>query len=152
MLKEFKDFIMRGNVLDLAVAVIIGGAFGKIITSLVNDIIMPPIGALLGNVDFTNLYLVMKGTVPPGTALTEAQKIQGVATWNYGSFLTNVINFLIVALVIFLIVRMANRAAQGFKKPAPAAPPTPTTKECPYCVTNIPIKAVRCPNCTSQLA
>ena len=150
MFKEFKTFIMRGNVLDLAVGIIIGGAFGKIITSLVNDIIMPPVGALLGNVDFTNLYVVMKGTVPPGTALTEAQKIQGVATWNYGAFLTNVINFLIVALVIFLIIRAANRMAQGFKKPA--APAAPTTKECPYCVSTIPLKAARCPYCTSQLA
>ncbi len=149
MLKEFRDFIMRGNVLDLAVAVIIGGAFGKIITSLVNDIIMPPIGLILGNVDFSNLFLVMKGTVPAGTALAEAQKIQGVVTWNYGLFLTNVINFLIVALVIFLLVRSANRMAQGLKKPAPAA--APTTKDCPYCLSTIAIKATRCPHCTSEL-
>ncbi len=151
MLKDFRDFIMRGNVLDLAVAVIIGGAFGKIVTSLVSDIIMPLISLLLGNVDFSNLYLVMKGVVPAGTALAEAQKLPGVLTWNYGLFLTNVVNFLIIAFVIFMIVRAASRAAQGLKKPAPAAPAAPTTKECPYCVSTISIKATRCPNCTSEL-
>jgi large conductance mechanosensitive channel len=151
MIKEFRDFIMKGNVLDLAVAVIIGGAFGKIVTSLVTDIIMPPVGLILGNVDFSNLYLVMKGTVPGGTSLAEAQKLAGVVTWNWGLFVTNVINFLIVAFVIFLLVRMSNQMATTLKKPAPAAPAAPTTKECPYCVSTISIKATRCPNCTSEL-
>ena len=151
MLKQFRDFIMRGNVLDLAVAVIIGGAFGKIVTSLVNDIIMPPIGLLLGSVDFSNLFWVMKGTVPAGTSLAEAGKIAGVVTLNYGIFVTNIINFLIVAFVIFLLVRASNQMSAKLKKPAPAAPVAPTTKECPYCVSTISIKAKRCPNCTSEL-
>ncbi len=151
MLKEFRDFIMKGNVLDLAVAVIIGAAFGKIVTSLVTDIIMPPVGLILGNVDFANLFLVLKGAVPAGTSLSEAQKIAGVVTWNWGLFVTNVIDFLIVAFVIFLLVRTANRMATAMKKPAPAAPAAPTTKECPYCVSTIPIKATRCPHCTSEL-
>jgi len=149
MLKDFRDFIMKGNVLDLAVAVIIGGAFGKIVSSFVTDIIMPPIGLLLGNVDFANLFVVMKGAVPAGTSLAEAQKIAGVVTWNWGLFVNNVINFLIVALAIFLVVRASNRMTTAFKKPAPAA--APTTKECPYCLSTVPIKATRCPNCTSEL-
>ncbi len=149
MLKEFKEFIMRGSVVDLAVGVIIGGAFGKIVSSLVTDIIMPPIGLLLGNVDFTNLYLVLKGAdkVAAGTSLVEAQKIAGVVTWNYGLFIINVINFLILALAIFLMIKGVNRLV---RKPAPA-PAAPTTKECPHCFTVIPIKASRCPNCTSEL-
>ena len=151
MLKEFRDFIMKGNVLDLAVAVIIGGAFGKIVTSLVTDIIMPPIGLILGNVDFSNLYLVMEGAVPGGTSLAEAQKVAGVVTWNYGLFVTNVINFVIMAFVIFLLVRVSNQMTAAIKKPAPAASAAPTTKECPYCMSIIAIKATRCPNCTSEL-
>ncbi len=149
MFKDFRDFIMRGNVLDLAVAVIIGGAFGKIVSSFVTDIIMPPIGLLLGGIDFSNLFLVLKGTVPTGTSLTEAQKIAGVVTWNYGLFVNNIINFLIIALAIFLVVRAANQMTAAFKKPAPAA--APTTKECPYCLSTVPIKATRCPHCTSEL-
>ena len=149
MLKEFRDFIMRGNVLDLAVAVIIGGAFGKIVTSLVNDIIMPPLGLILGNVDFSNLYLVMRGTVPAGTSLAEAQKVAGVVTLNWGLFVTNIINFLIVAFVIFLLVRGSNQMANALKKPA--APAAPTTKECPYCLSAVALKATRCPHCTSEL-
>ena len=149
MLKEFKEFIMRGNVVDLAVGVIIGGAFGKIISSLVSDIIMPPIGLLLGNVDFSNLFWVMKGAdqVANGTSLVEAQKVAGVVTWNYGLFLTNVINFLIVALAIFLMIKGIN-SLQRKSVPAPAEP---TTKECPHCFTSIPLKATRCPHCTSEL-
>ncbi len=143
MLKEFKEFIMRGNVLDLAIAVIIGSAFGKIVTSFVNDVIMPPIGLLLGNVDFANLFINLSGT--PYKSLTDAQNA-GAPTLNYGLFLNTVIDFLIVAFVIFLVVRTANR----LQKPKPA-PAEPTTKECPYCVSTIPIKASRCPNCTSQL-
>ena len=142
MLKEFKEFVMRGNVLDPAVAVIIGGAFGKIITSFVNDILMPPIGLLLGGVDFANLFFSLNGQAY--ASLADAQAA-GAPTINYGVFLNTVIDFLIVALVIFLVVKAANR----MKKPAPAA--APTTKECPHCFTNIPLKATRCPNCTSQL-
>lgn len=128
MLKEFRDFAMRGNVLDLAVAVIIGGAFGKIVTSLVDDIIMPIVGLLIGGIDFKSLAFTV-----------------GSAKVTYGSFIQNVVDFLIVAFVIFMIVRTMNR----FKKPAPAA--APTTKECPRCFTAIPLKATRCPNCTSEL-
>ena len=145
MLKEFRDFVVRGNVLDLAVAVIIGGAFGKIVTSFVNDILMPPIGLLLGGVDFTNLFISLDGQAYDSL---EAAKIAGAATVNYGLFLNTVIDFLIVAFVIFLVIRTANR----MKKPAPAVEPAaPTTKECPHCFSTIAIKATRCPNCTSQL-
>jgi len=143
MIKEFKDFIMRGSVLDLAIGVIIGGAFGKIIASLVSDLLLPPIGMLLGKVDFSNLFINMSGG--SYASLADAQKA-GAATLNYGLFVNNVINFLIIALVIFIIIKQVNR----FTKPA-LAPATPTTKECPFCYSNIPIKATRCPNCTSQL-
>ena len=145
MLKEFKAFVMRGNVLDLAIGVIIGGAFGKIISSLVNDIIMPPIGLLLGKVQFTNLFVDLSGK---GYTSIEAAKADGAAVWAYGNFIQTVVDFLIVALVIFLVVRAINRLTV---KPAPAAPAAPTTKECPYCLSTIPIKATRCPHCTSQL-
>ncbi len=147
MLKEFRTFILRGNVIDLAVGVIIGAAFGKIVSSLVSDIIMPLVGLLLGEVDFSNLFLVLKGTVPAGTPLTEAQKLAGVVTWNYGLFITNLINFLIVGFAIFLLIKGINAL---YAKPAPA-PAAPTTKDCPHCFTAIPIKATRCPNCTSEL-
>ena len=142
MLKEFRDFVMRGNVLDLAVAVIIGGAFGKIVTSFVNDIIMPPIGLLLGGVDFTNLFISLNGKTYDSL---DAAKTAGAATLNYGLFLNTVIDFAIVAFVIFLIIKSVNR----MQKPAPAA--APTTKECPYCISTISINAKRCPHCTSQL-
>ncbi len=142
MLKEFKDFVMRGNVLDLAVAVIIGGAFGKIITSFVNDVLMPPFGLLLGGVDFANLFIPLDGQTYESL---ETAKTAGAATLNYGVFINTIIDFLIIALVIFLIVKAANK----MKKPAPAA--APTTKECPHCFTTISIKATRCPNCTSEL-
>ncbi len=143
MFKEFREFIMRGNVLDLAVAVIIGAAFGKIVTSLVNDILMPPLGLALKNVDFTNLFLDLSGG--HHATLAEA-KAAGDATLGYGVFLNNVIDFLIVAFVIFLVVRQANKLK---KAPAPAAP---TTKECAFCHTSIPLAATRCPNCTSTLS
>jgi len=143
MFKEFKEFAMRGNVLDMAVGIIIGAAFGRIITSLVNDIIMPPIGLLLGKVDFSGLFLNISGKSYDTLA---AAKAAGAATINYGTFLNTVIDFIIVAFVIFLMVRQINR----WNKPAPAA--APTTKECPYCVSSIPLKATRCPNCTSQVA
>jgi large conductance mechanosensitive channel len=142
MLKEFKAFVMRGNVVDLAIAVIIGGAFGKIITSLVNDIIMPPIGLLLGNVNFADLFVSLTGQ--KYDSLTAAQTA-GAATINYGLFINTVIDFLIVAFVIFLLIRTMNRMK---KAPAPVAP---TMKECPFCFTQIPIPATRCPNCTSEL-
>jgi large conductance mechanosensitive channel len=142
MLKEFKEFAMRGNVMDMAIGIILGAAFGKIVTSLVGDVVMPPLGRFLGKVDFSNLFLNISDK--PYGSLAEA-KAAGAATINYGMFINNVIDFLIVAFVIFLIVRQINR----WKKPAPAA--TPTTKDCPYCSLAIPIKAVRCPNCTSEL-
>jgi len=142
MLKEFKAFAMRGNVMDMAVGIIIGAAFGRIITSLVSDIIMPPIGRILGHVDFSSLFLNISGTDYPTLA---AAKAANAATINYGIFLNTVIDFLIVAFVIFLIVRQINR----WDTPAPAA--APTTKDCPYCLSAIPLKATRCPNCTSEL-
>ena len=142
MFKEFKAFAMRGNVVDMAVGIIIGAAFGKIITSLVNDVIMPPIGLLLGRINFANLFVNISGK--EYATLAEA-KAAGAATINYGMFINTVIDFIIVALVIFLIIRSINR----MKKPAPVA--EPTTKECPFCYTQISIKATRCPNCTSQL-
>ena len=140
MLKEFKDFVMRGNVLDLAIAVIIGGAFGAIVTSLINDVLMPPIGLALGHVDFKDLFASLNGKSYP--SLTAA-KAAGAPVLAYGQFINTITNFLVIAFVVFMIVKQANR----FKKPAPA----PATKECPYCISNIPIKAVRCPQCTSDL-
>src|SRR5580692_6945510 len=142
MLKEFKAFAMRGNVLDMAVGIIIGGAFGRIISSLVGDIIMPPFGLALGKVDFSTLFLNISGTQYPTLA---AAKAANAATINYGSFLNTVIDFLIVAFVIFLMIRQVNR----WKKPEPVA--AATTKECPYCASQVPLKATRCPNCTSEI-
>ena len=143
MLKEFKEFVMRGNVVDLAIAVIIGGAFGKIITSFVEDVLMPPIGLALGNVDFSNLFINLSGKDFPSVA---AAKAAGAATLNYGIFFNHVINFLIIAFAIFLLVKQINR----MQKPAPSA--APTTKECPHCFSSIPLKATRCPHCTSNLS
>ena len=142
MLKEFKTFIMKGNVLDMAIGIIMGTAFGAIIKSLVDDIIMPPIGLLLGNINFADLFINLTGKAYPSL---KAAKDAGAATINYGLFLNTVINFIIVAIVMFLLVRQINRMK---REPAPAAP---TTKECKYCLSAIPIKATRCPNCTSQL-
>jgi large conductance mechanosensitive channel len=142
MLKEFKQFAMRGNVLDMAVGIIIGAAFGKIITSLVADVLMPPLGLVLGKVDFSNLFFNISGKTYDSLA---AAKAAGAATINYGIFLNNIIDFLIVAFAIFLLIRQVNR----WNKPAPAA--APTTKDCPYCATAIPLAAKRCPNCTSEL-
>lgn len=144
MLKEFKEFALRGNVVDLAIGVIIGGAFGKIISSLVNDIIMPPIGMLLGGVNFKDLFLSLDGN--KFASLADAQAA-GAATLNYGQFISVIIDFLIIAFVIFLVVRGINRLS---RKPAPA-PAAPTTKDCLYCFTSIPIKATRCPHCTSEM-
>lgn len=144
MFKEFKEFAMKGSLLDLAIGFIMGGAFGKIVSSLVNDIIMPPIGLLLGKVDFASLYINLSGK--PYATLAEA-KAAGVATINYGVFLNVLIDFLIVVLVMFLLIKQVNKLR---RKPA-EAPAVPTTKECPFCFSIIPIKAVRCPSCTSQL-
>ena len=143
MLKEFRDFAMRGNVIDLAVGVIIGAAFGKIVTSLVSDIIMPPIGLILGQVDFSNLFVNLSRK--SYQTIAEA-KAAGAPTLNFGLFINNIIDFLIVAFAVFIMVHQLSRLV---RKPAP--PPPVTTKECPYCVTQIPIRATRCPNCTSQL-
>lgn len=144
MWKEFKEFALRGNVIDLAIGIIIGAAFGKIVTSFVSDILMPPIGLVLGKVDFANLYLNLSGQ--QYASLADA-KAAGAATINYGIFLNTILDFVIVAFVIFLFVRQVNR----MKRKEAAAPAAPTTKECPYCFSAIPIKATRCPHCTSEL-
>jgi large conductance mechanosensitive channel len=147
MLKEFKAFIMRGNVLDLAVGIIIGAAFGTIVKSLVDDIIMPPIGLALGNVDFANLFLLLKEgakAAPPYASLADA-KAAGAVTINYGQFINNLVTFLIVAFAIFLVVRVANRLRP------PEAAAAPNTRDCPYCRMPIPVAATRCPQCTSEL-
>ena len=150
ILKEFKEFAVKGNVIDMAVGIIIGAAFGKIVSSLVSDVVMPPIGLLLGKVDFSNLFVQL--SAGPGgmwfESLAEAQKA-GAATINYGLFINTIINFIIVAFVIFLVVKQVNRLK---REPQKVAPPPPSTKECPFCVSNISIKATRCPNCTSQLS
>jgi large conductance mechanosensitive channel len=142
MLKEFKAFAMRGNVLDMAIGIIIGAAFGRIITSLVNDILMPPLGLVLGRVNFSDLFLNISGT---SYSTLDAAKKAGAATINYGIFLNSIIDFLIVTFAIFLLVRQVNR----WNKPAPAA--APTTKNCPRCATEIPLAATRCPHCTSEI-
>jgi large conductance mechanosensitive channel len=148
MLKEFKEFAMKGNVLDMAVGIIIGAAFGTIIGSLVADVIMPPIGLLLGNVDFANLFVVLKeGKVAGPYASLVAAKAAGAVSINIGVFINTVINFIIVAFAIFLVIRNVNR----IKRKEEAPPSVPTTKECPHCITTIPIKATRCPHCTSEL-
>ena len=150
MIDEFKKFILRGNVLDLAVGVIIGAAFGAVVTSLVNDVIMPPIGMLLGNVDFSSLMWVLKpGATPPPYASPAAATEAGAVTINYGQFLNTLITFLIVALAVFLLVKAVNRLYVA-KKDEPAEA-EPVVKECPYCYQEIPIKATRCPFCTSNV-
>ena len=148
MWKEFKEFILRGNVIDLAVGIVIGAAFGTIVKSLVEDVIMPPIGLLLGGVDFANMFAVLKAGDPAGpyAALADA-KAAGAVTINFGVFINTLISFLIIAFVIFLLVRTINRTRRKAEEPAPA----PATKECPYCLSSIPIKATRCANCTSEL-
>jgi large conductance mechanosensitive channel len=147
VLKEFKEFAMRGNVVDMAVGIIIGAAFGTIVKSLVADVIMPPIGLLLGNVDFSNLFVVIKGGVPGGFATLDAAKEAGAVTINYGAFINTIISFLIVAFAIFMMIRSMNK----MKREEEAPPAEPTTKDCPHCLSTIPIKATRCPNCTSTL-
>ena len=143
MIKEFKEFVIKGNVLDMAVGIIIGAAFGKVVTSFVNDVLMPPIGLLLGKVDFGNLFINLSGK--SFESLADAKKA-GAATLNYGLFLNTAIDFLIVGFAIFLLVRQVNH----LKRQAPAA--APTTRACPFCMTDIPLKATRCPHCTSTVA
>jgi large conductance mechanosensitive channel len=142
MLKEFREFAMRGNVLDMAIGVILGGAFGKIVTSLVSDLIMPPIGLLVGKLDFSSLFVSLNGQ--PYASLAAA-KVAGAPTLNYGTFLNTVFDFLIVAFVIFLLVKQVNRLKRA------EAPAAVTTRECPYCLSTIPLKATRCAHCTSEL-
>jgi large conductance mechanosensitive channel len=150
MLKEFKKFALRGNVIDLAVGVVIGAAFGAIVTSLVNDIIMPPIGLALGGVNFDNLMWILKEGTPPAPYATPADAAAaGAVTMNYGQFINAIITFIIITFVVFLLVRGINKMAEGGKKPELAT--EPTTKVCPFCATEIPIKAQRCPHCTSTL-
>jgi len=149
MFKEFKEFAMRGNVVDMAVGIIIGASFGTIVKSLVSDIIMPPIGLLLGNVDFSELFLVLKEGASPGpfATLADAQKA-GAVTINYGMFINTVISFVIVAFAVFLLIKGVN----NLKRKEEAPPEEPTTKDCPHCASEISIKATRCPFCTSELA
>ncbi len=149
MLKEFRDFALKGNVIDMAVGIVIGSAFGTIVKSLVEDLLMPPIGLLLGGVDFSNLFVVLKeGTAPqPYISLAAAHEV-GAVTLNVGLFINTVISFLIVAIAIFLLLRGFNKLKT---EESPAPPAEPTTKECPFCFTEVSIKATRCPNCTSSL-
>jgi large conductance mechanosensitive channel len=148
MLKEFKEFAMRGNVVDMAVGIIIGAAFGTIVTSLVNDILMPPIGLLLGDVDFSNLFVVLKAGTPaePYASLADAKQA-GAVLLGYGLFINTVMSFIIVAFAVFVVIRSINR----LKRQEEAPPAAPTTKECPYCLSAIPMKATRCAQCTSEL-
>lgn len=143
MFKEFKEFAMKGSLVDMAVGFIIGGAFGKVVTSLVNDILMPPLGLLLGKVDFSTLFIDLSGAGHPTLA---AAKEAGAATLNYGAFVNTVVDFLLVALILFFVIRQMNR----LRKPAPV-PAAPATRDCPYCLSAVPLKAVRCPHCTSDL-
>ncbi len=147
MFKEFKEFAMKGNVVDMAVGIIIGAAFGAIVKSLVSDIIMPPVGIFLGNVDFSNLFVVIKegATAGPYVSVADAQKA-GAVTLNYGLFLNSIISFLIVAFAVFLVVKSINNLRRQ-----ETPPPAPATKECPHCLSAIPAKAVRCAHCTSDL-
>jgi len=151
MMKEFKEFAIKGNVVDMAVGIIIGAAFGTIVKSLVADVIMPPIGLLLGNVDFSNLFIVLKEgaeAAAPYASLADAQAA-GAVTLNYGMFINTIISFLIVAFAVFIVIRNINRLKREEAAPPPAEP---TTKDCPYCASTIPIKAKKCPNCTSELS
>jgi large conductance mechanosensitive channel len=150
MIKEFKEFAMRGNVVDMAVGIVIGAAFGTIVKSFVDDVLMPPIGLLLGNVDFSNLFITLKeGAKGAGPyASLAAAKAAGAVTLNWGTFINTIISFIIIAFAVFLMIKGINRMKR--EKEAPAA--EPSTKECPFCFTTIPIQASRCPHCTSQLA
>jgi len=148
MFKEFKEFAMKGNVLDMAIGIVIGASFGAIVSSFVADVIMPPIGLLLGNIDFSNLFVILReGKVPGPYESLSAAKTAGAVTVNYGLFLNTVISFLIVAFAIFLLVKNINR----MKREQEAPPAVPTTKKCPFCLSVIPIKAVKCAHCTAEL-
>jgi large conductance mechanosensitive channel len=149
MIKDFKEFIMRGNVVDMAVGIIIGAAFGAIVKSLVDDVIMPPIGLLLGNIDFSNIFLVLKEGATPGpyASLADAKKAAAV-TINAGVFINAIVSFLIVAFAVFMLVRNVNKLKRAQEVPPP---PAPETKECPFCLSAVPVKATRCPHCTSEL-
>lgn len=149
-LKEFREFAVKGNVVDMAVGIVIGAAFGSIVKSFVSDVIMPPIGLAVGRIDFNNLFWIIAQGNPHGpyNTIAEAQKA-GAVTLNYGAFVNTIVSFLIIAFAVFFLVRAINRIRRQFEtEPAPAAP---TTKECPRCCSTIPIKATRCPNCTSEL-
>jgi large conductance mechanosensitive channel len=149
MLKEFKEFAMRGNVVDMAVGIIIGGAFGTIVKSLVSDVMMPPLGLLLGGVDFSDFFITLKQGATPGPYETLAlAQAAGAVTISYGKFINAVISFLIVAVAVFMLIKGINRLERQKEEPAAE----PTTKECPYCFSTIPIKATRCPSCTSELS
>ena len=149
MVKEFRDFAVKGNVVDMAVGIIVGASFGTIVSSLVADVLMPPIGLLLGRVDFSNLFFVLKEgvTVPGPYNSVAAAKTAGAITINYGLFLNQIISFIIVAFAVFILVYNINK----LRKQPVAGPAVPTTKECPFCASTIPIKAIRCPHCTSEL-
>jgi large conductance mechanosensitive channel len=149
MMKEFREFAVKGNVVDMAVGIIIGAAFGTIVKSLVADVIMPPIGLLLGNVDFSNLFAVLKEGTTAGPYLTIADaQAAGAVTLNYGMFINTIISFLIVAFAVFVLVKNVNRLK---RKEEVAPTPAPTTKDCPYCLSSIPLKATKCPFCTSTV-
>jgi len=150
MLKEFKEFALKGNVMDMAVGIVLGIAFGAIIKSLVDDLLMPPLGLILGSADFSNMFLIIKegATAGPFATLAEAQKA-GAVTVNYGLFINTIVNFVIVAFALFLVIRNMNELRRRMEKPEAEA--APDTKECPYCLSTIPLKASRCPNCTSEL-
>ena len=148
MLKEFREFIARGNVIDLAVGVIIGAAFGRIVTSLVEGVLMPPLGLLIGRVDFSSLFQVLDTSKGIPASLAEA-KAQGIPVIAYGQFINDIVSFLIVALAVFLLVKQVNRLTSAFERPAVAA--APSTKECPFCISSIPVRASRCPHCTSPV-
>ncbi len=148
MFKEFKEFAMRGNVVDMAVGIIIGAAFGAIVKSLVDDVLMPVIGLLMGNVDFSNFFIVLKAGKVPGPYATLAEaKTASAVTLSYGLFINSVVTFLIVAFAVFLLVKQIN----ALKRQEETPPPAPTTKECPFCLSMVPLKATRCPHCTSEL-
>ncbi len=148
MLKDFKEFAIKGNAVDMAVGIIIGAAFGGIVTSLVKDIIMPPVGVLTGGLDFSNKFVVLKDAPGGGAFATAAEAAKaGAVTWNYGNFITLVVNFLIVAFCVFLLVRAINRMRKTGRGSSP-----PVSKDCPHCAMTIPIKATRCPHCTSEIA
>ena len=152
ILTEFKKFAMRGNVMDMAVGIIIGGAFSKIVDSLVRDIIMPPIGILLGKVDFANLFFVLKNGTPQGPyASLVLANTAGAVTLNVGNFLNTVISFIIVAFAVFMLIKGLNTLQEKLDYEEEEAPAAPTTKECPYCCSQIPIKAIKCPECTADL-